>query len=59
MSLSRLGPIASLAALATLMAPGTAHAGKLPLFIVISDNPWMLALGVVLLVAWLVMRGSD
>lgn len=59
MSLTRIATIAPLFALACLAAPTTAHAGKFPLFIIISDNPWLLALGVVLIIVWAIMRSSD
>lgn len=56
MSTSRIVTLLPLIALAALVAPRTAHAGKFPLFIIISDNPWLLALGVILLVVYFVMR---
>ena len=61
MSLARIVTIAPPLALLWLAAPHTAHAGKFPLFIIISDNPWMLALGAVLVVIWLIARsgGND
>lgn len=41
--------------------PSLAHAGKrgFPLFIVISDNPVLLAIGGFLFVGWLIFRMSD
>jgi hypothetical protein len=59
MSMSRIVTVLPLVAFAALVAPATAHAGKFPLFIIISDNPWLLALGVILIVVWLVMRSRS
>lgn len=59
MSLARVVTILPLIALAALVAPATAHAGKFPLFIIISSNPWLIALGVILVVVWLVARSRE
>jgi hypothetical protein len=59
MSLSRVVTVLPLLVFAALCAPATAHAGKFPLFIVISNNPWLMALGVILVVVWLVMRSRE
>lgn len=59
MSLARIVTVLPLILFAALVAPSTAHAGKFPLFIIISSNPWLIALGVVLVVVWLVMRSNE
>jgi hypothetical protein len=59
MSLARIITIVPLLAFLCLAAPHTAHAGKFPLFIIISDNPWMLALGAALFIIWLVVRSNS
>lgn len=59
MSTSRIATLLPLIAFAALVAPRSAHAAKFPLFIIISDNPWMLALGAVLLVVYFVMRSRS
>lgn len=59
MSKSRFAQILPLVVLAALVAPNTAHAGKFPLFIIISDNPWLLGLSAVLFVLWLVNRSRE
>jgi hypothetical protein len=59
MSLARVVTILPLIVFAALVAPQAAHAGKFPLFIIISDNPWLIALGVVLVVVWLVARSRE
>jgi hypothetical protein len=59
MSLSRVVTVLPLVVFAALVAPSTAHAGKFPLLLIISDNPYLIALSVVLVVVWLVMRARD
>lgn len=59
MSLSRVVTVLPLVVFAALVAPATAHAGRFPLFIIISDNPWLLGIGVVLIVIWVVMRSRS
>ena len=39
--------------------PSVAHARGFPLFIIISDNPWMMAIGVVLIGVWAYARFRD
>ncbi len=40
--------------------PSIAHARRgIPLFIIISDNPWVMAIGVVLLIVWAYFRFKD
>lgn len=59
MSLARVVTVLPLIVFAALVAPATAHAGKFPLFIIISSNPWLIALGVVLVVVWLIARSKE
>lgn len=59
MSLARIVTILPVILFAALVAPQVAHAGKFPLFIIISNNPWLIALGVVLVVIWLVARSRE
>lgn len=59
MSTKKLAQTLPLVVLFSLFAPGVAHAGKFPLFIIISDNPWLLGIGLVLVVIWFVARSRE
>lgn len=59
MNTARIVTLLPAIAFATLAAPQAAHAGRFPLFIILSTNPWMMGLGVVLVILWFVFRTAD